>query len=91
MFRITFRSCGSSSTGEASRRSGRRHCWAVSHALVEYEIGDDDSPRRWLLLGADGSGRILEWIVRIFDDGREMVIHAMAMRSKYQVVLEGWS
>ena len=56
---------------------------AVAHALVAFDLGDDDSPRRHLILGADHSSNILEVIVLIFDDGREMAIHAMPIRSTY--------
>lgn len=53
---------------------------AVEHPLVEYDIGDDDSPRRWLVLGPDQAGLMLEVVVLMFDDGAELVIHAMPMR-----------
>ena len=62
---------------------------AIDHQLVEYEIGDDDPPRRWLVLGPNRAGLMLEWIVLVFDDGVEMVIHAMPMRSKYEELLPG--
>lgn len=75
-------------------RSARRHGiadadieWAVEHVVAVDEVGDEDSPRRWLLLAVDRSGRMLELVVLVFDDGREMVIHAMTMRPKYVQLL----
>ena len=54
---------------------------AVANALVVADMGDDESPLRTLVLGSDRSGNMLEVIVFYFDDGREMVIHAMPMRA----------
>jgi uncharacterized DUF497 family protein len=75
-------------------RSARRHgitdedmSWVAAHSLVVEDIGDDDSPRRWLMLGADRSGRMLELVVLVLDDDREMVIHAMRMRARYRSLL----
>ena len=61
--------------------------WVLDHVVVVDEVGDDESPRRWLVLGTDREARMLELIVLVFDDGREMVIHAMTMQSKYQSLL----
>ena len=60
---------------------------AVDHALVVADMGDDDSPVRTLVLGPDRAGNMLEVIVLHFDDGREMAIHAMPMRSHYRGLL----
>jgi len=62
---------------------------AIDQLLVEYAIGGDDPPRRWLVLGPNWAGLMLELIVLVFDDGGEMVIHAMPMRSKYEELLPG--
>ena len=62
---------------------------AVEHSLVEYDIGDDDLPQRWLVLGPDQAGLMLEVVVLMFDDGAEIVIHAMPMCRKYQELLAG--
>jgi len=62
---------------------------AIDQLLVECEIGDDDPPRRWLVLGPNRAGLMWELIVLVFDDGAEMVIHAMPMRSKYEELLPG--
>lgn len=42
---------------------------AVDRALVVADMGDDDSPRRTLVLGPDRSGNMLEVIVLHLDDG----------------------
>jgi hypothetical protein len=60
---------------------------AVDRALIVADMGDDDSPVRTLVLGPDRAGNILEVIVLHFDDGREMAIHAMPMRSHYRGLL----
>ena len=60
---------------------------SVALALVVADMGDDESPLRTLILGPDRSGNMLEVIVLHFDDGREMVIHAMRMRSHYRGLL----
>ena len=44
---------------------------------------DDDPPRRELRLRFDTKARLLETVVLIFDDGDEIVIHAMPARRKY--------
>jgi hypothetical protein len=62
---------------------------AVDQSLAEFEVGDDDPPRRWLVLGPNRAGVMVELIVLVFDDGGEMVIHAMPMRSKYEELLPG--
>jgi hypothetical protein len=60
---------------------------AVDHPLVVADLGDDESPLRAIILVPDRSGNILEEIVLYFDDGREMVIHAMPMRAHYRGLL----
>ena len=60
---------------------------AVEHALAVVDIGDDLAPYRTLVLGPDRSGNMLEVVVLHFDDGRDMVIHAMPMRTLYQSLL----
>lgn len=42
-------------------------------------------PRRWILLGYDPAGRILELVVLVFDsaDDPPLVIHAMKARPQY--------
>ncbi len=62
---------------------------ALLRTLVEFDLGDDDSPTRRLALGPDRAGNLLEIVVLSFDDDRKMVIHAMRMRSKYQPLIDG--
>lgn len=70
-------------------RSARKHGLsdedieqAASGYLIAYGI-DDDKPPRELRLGFDTSGRLLETVVLLLDDGTEMVIHAMKCRPQY--------
>ena len=77
-------------------RSARKHGVADGdmlhtgdHAVSSFDLGDDDSPRRRLVIGPDRAGNLLEVIVLVFDDDREMVIHAMRLRSRYEGMLEG--
>lgn len=62
---------------------------ALAHALVEFDLGDDDSPTRRLVLAPDRAGNLLEIVVLRFDDDREMVIQAMRMRSRYRPLIDG--
>ena len=59
---------------------------AVAHALVVADMGDE-SPLRTLVLGPGHAGNMIEVIVLHFDDGRELAIHAMPMRSHYRGLL----
>ena len=46
-------------------------------------LDDEDDPRRWLLIASDSSGRLLEIVLLVFDNGHEIVIHAMKARKQY--------
>ncbi len=59
---------------------------AVEHSLVVDDLGED--PDRWLVLGPDTAGNLLELIVLISREGDEIIIHAMPMRPKYRRLLE---
>ncbi len=59
---------------------------AVEHSLVVDDLGED--PDRWLVLGPDTAGNLVELIVLISRNGDEIIIHAMAMRPKYRRLLE---
>jgi hypothetical protein len=48
-------------------------------------IGED--PDRWLVIGPDRAGNLLELVVLV-DQRGEMVIHAMTLRPKYRKLLE---
>ena len=55
---------------------------AASWPLVSVAL-DDENPQRWLRLGFDTSGRLLETVVLIWDDGTEELIHSMKARPQY--------
>ena len=57
---------------------------AVRHATVIEEVADD--PLRYLVIGPDRSGNLLELIVMDRPQG-PAVIHAMALRAKYRGLL----
>jgi uncharacterized DUF497 family protein len=59
---------------------------AVDHALAIEDAGED--PDRWLVLGADQAGNLLEVVVLLTAEGAQLAIHAMAMRPKYRRLLE---
>ncbi len=58
---------------------------AIDHALAIEDAGED--PDRWLVLGPDRAGNLLEVVVLIVTDGDQLAIHAMKMRAKYQELL----
>ena len=73
--------------------SSRRHGIAdediqhgVDNALVIEEVPED--PVRYLVLGPDQAGNLLELVVLDRPDG-PAVIHAMKMRPKYRSLLSG--
>ena len=59
---------------------------AVEHSLVVDDLGED--PDRWLVLGPDSAGNLLEIVVLISTEGDEIIIHAMPMRRKLRRLLE---
>lgn len=59
---------------------------AVEHSLVVDDLGED--PDRWLVLGPDTAGNLLELVVLVSTEGDEIIIHAMPMRPKYRRFLE---
>jgi len=59
---------------------------AINHALALEHAGED--PDRWLLIGPDTAGKLLEAVVMVTGEGNELVIHAMAMRDKYRRLLK---
>ena len=61
---------------------------AVTHHLYAGEIGEDERPPwRVLYLGPDRAGNLLEIVVVERDDGTELAIHAMRMRTRYRTLL----
>jgi hypothetical protein len=75
--------------------SARKHgiddldiCHGASQFLIAYPLTDNDAgPQRELRLGPDRAGNLLEIVVLLLDDGRELAIHAMRMRPKYRDLL----
>lgn len=59
---------------------------ALDNALFVEEIGED--PVRYLILGPDRAGNLLELVVLDRPQG-PAVMHAMAMRAKYRRLLTG--
>jgi len=75
MFRITIarvevhRSARKHGVGDGDIRQ------AGNNYLIAYRL-DDDRPVRELRLGFDRTGRLLEIVVLLLDDGSKMAIHA---------------
>jgi hypothetical protein len=59
---------------------------AYYHAVAWAEIAD--APPRYLVVGPDRSGNLLELVV-LGTDGGELVIHAMALRRSTHLELFG--
>jgi hypothetical protein len=59
---------------------------AVDHELAIEDAGEE--PDRWLLIGPDRAGNLLEVVVLATVEGDQLVIHAMPMRPKYRRLLE---
>jgi hypothetical protein len=57
---------------------------AINHAVTVDEVGDD--PMRWLVLGPDRAGNLLELVVMDRPAG-PAVIHAVPMRTQYRRLL----
>ncbi len=73
--------------------SARRHgiadddiLHAIEHSLIVDDIGED--PDRWLTIGPDRAGNLLEVIVLISAEGHELVILAMSLRAVYRRMLD---
>ena len=59
---------------------------AIDHALAIEDAGED--PDRWLLIGPDTAGNLLEVVVVITVEAKQIAIHAMPMRDKYARLLD---
>ncbi len=59
---------------------------AIEHALAVEDAGED--PDRWLVIGPDAGGNLLEVVVLMSSEGDPLVIHAMGMRPIYRRLLE---
>lgn len=60
---------------------------AADVALWVEPLEEDDWPHRELRLGCDTQARLLETVVLIFENGDEMVIHAMPARRQFWELL----
>ncbi|MCR1160729.1 hypothetical protein NEK97_04570 [Paenarthrobacter sp. UW852] len=76
-----------------ARSSARKHgistedgIEAATWPLVSVPL-DDEDPRRFLRLGFDTHGRLLELLVLVWDDESEELIHAMKCRPQYLELL----
>ena len=74
-------------------RSARKHgvadshvLHAIEHALFDRHAGED--PDRWLIIGPDRAGNLLEVVVLMTKEGAQIAIHAMAVRPKYRRLLD---
>lgn len=59
---------------------------ATDHALAIEDAGDD--PDRWLVIGPDRAGNLLEVVVMTTVEDAQLAIHAMPMRAKFRRLLE---
>jgi hypothetical protein len=59
---------------------------AIDHSLVVDDLGED--PDRWLVIGPDRYGNLLELVVLVTAEGDELKIHAMPLRAVYRKLLE---
>jgi hypothetical protein len=58
---------------------------AIDHGLALEDAGED--PDRWLLIGPDTAGNLLEVVIMVTAEGTQLVIHAMPMRDQYRRLL----
>ena len=56
---------------------------AATHVLNSRPLDDEDDPRRWLMIGVDQAGRLIELVVLVYDDNCELIIHAMKARPQF--------
>jgi hypothetical protein len=59
---------------------------AATEYLVAVDL-EEGNPSKQLRLGFDTNGQLLETVVLIFDDSRELVIHSMKARRAYYDLL----
>jgi uncharacterized DUF497 family protein len=58
---------------------------AIDHALAIDDAGEE--PDRWLVIGPDRAGNLLEVVIMTTTEGTQLAIHAMAMRAKFRRLL----
>jgi hypothetical protein len=59
---------------------------AVHHTVAVEDIGED--PDRWLVIGPDPAGNLLELVVLVTVEGDQLIIHAMPLRTVYRELLD---
>ena len=59
---------------------------SIDHALAIEDAGED--PDRWLVIGPDRAGNLLEVVVLRTVEDTQLAIHAMPMRTKFQRLLQ---
>jgi uncharacterized DUF497 family protein len=59
---------------------------AIDHALAIEDAGED--PDRWLVIGPDRAGNLLEVVVLTTVEDTQLAIHAMPMRAKFRRLLK---
>ena len=59
---------------------------AIDHALAIEDAGED--PDRWLVIGPDRAGNLLEVVILTTVEGNRLAIHAVPMRDKFRRLLE---
>jgi uncharacterized DUF497 family protein len=59
---------------------------AIDHALAIEDAGED--PDRWLVIGPDRAGNLLEVVVMTTVEDTQIAIHAMPMRAKFSRLLD---
>jgi hypothetical protein len=72
--------------------SARKHGIAdadIEHATTHAMTIEDQDDNTRLYLGAARDATLLEVVTIVRDDGSELAIHAMTMRSRYQRLLPG--
>jgi hypothetical protein len=71
-------------------RTARRHGIVdgdIEHAVLHALASGEQDDGKILYLGPDRAGNLLEVVSVLRDDGSELVIHAMRMRSIYESFL----
>jgi hypothetical protein len=63
---------------------------AVSNAIVIVDLDPDDDPPKVLAIGPDNAGNLLEVIWIVLENERDVVIHAMGLRSTFRGLIQDW-
>ena len=59
----------------------------IDHPLVIVDMDPDADPPKVLVIGPRRDGQLLEVIILLLADDRELVIHAMALRPTFHNLL----